>query len=100
MFSKAFTLLFLAIAVVFVSSLLLAAFEPELSMSQILFEAVSAFGTVGLSAGATPSLCSASRIVLIVTMFIGRMGPIPMATIWVFKREPAFEYSEENITIG
>ena len=99
-FSKAFTLLFMAIAVVFVSSLLLAAFEPELSMSQILFEAVSAFGTVGLSAGATPSLCSASRIVLIVTMFIGRMGPITMATVWVFKREPAFEYSEENITIG
>lgn len=99
-FRKAFTLLFMALVVVFATALLLSAFEPELSMSQILFESFSAFGTVGLSAGVTPTLCSASRIVLIITMFTGRMGPITMATVWVFRREPAFEYSEEHITIG
>lgn len=99
-FDKASTLLFLALGVVFVTTLLLSVFEPRLSLSQALFEAVSAFATVGLSTGITPTLSVPGRIIIIITMFIGRIGPVTVASVWMSKREHNFEYSEENITIG
>ena len=60
----------------------------------------SAFGTVGLSTGITPHLTDASKLILTLTMFIGRLGPLTMATIWSFKPVSSVHYSEEDITIG
>lgn len=99
-FTKAFTLFFMSLAGVFICSLLIALFEPGLGLSEVLFEAVAAFSTAGISLGVTPTLGTAARIVLILTMFTGRLGPITMATVWTYRLTPAFEYSEENITIG
>ena len=69
-------------------------------MGAILFETVSAVGTVGLSTGITPILGTASRLVLIVTMYVGRLGPLTVASLWV--REPDTEISlpEESMPIG
>jgi trk system potassium uptake protein TrkH len=69
-------------------------------MSQILFETISAYATVGLSMGVTPTLGVLSRIILILTMFIGRVGPLTMVTLWVYKPAPSYEYSEETLTVG
>jgi trk system potassium uptake protein TrkH len=99
-FSKAFTLLLMGIIIVFAASLLIALCEPQLTMSQILFETISAYATVGLSMGVTPTLGVLSRIILIVTMFIGRVGPLTMVTLWVYKPAPSYEYSEETLTVG
>jgi Trk-type K+ transport system membrane component len=52
----------------------------DLSLNQVLFETTSAFGTVGLSTGITAQLPAAAQYVLVVLMFIGRTGPITLAS--------------------
>ena len=82
---KAMTLLFLSIATLFVAYALIATFErgnPEATHDNLLFEAFSAFGTVGLTTGLTPGLSIGSKIVLCVLMFFGRLGPITLFQIF------------------
>lgn len=68
---------------------------------EYLFEAVSAFGTVGLSTGVTTTLSVPGKLVLMVLMFVGRLGPITIAlAITGEKREDIFTYPEENIMVG
>lgn len=97
---KAYLLTLLAATVVIIDTLLLSILEPDYSFQQLLFESVSAFGTVGLSTGITPSLSVGSKIVITITMFIGRLGPLTMASIWINRPTSSISYSEENITIG
>ncbi len=67
----------------------------------ILFEAVSAFGTVGLSTGITPMLSSIGRIVITLMMFIGRIGPLTMAlAISHMKPTASYKYPKGKITAG
>ena len=67
----------------------------------LVFETVSAFGTVGLSLGATPNLTDAGKIIIICTMFIGRTGIFAMALGSVRReRERYFEYPSANIMVG
>ncbi len=68
---------------------------------EILFEAVSAFGTVGLSTGLTPHLSFLGKSIIIGLMFIGRLGPILfLSFIQHIQEEPMFSWPEENILIG
>ncbi len=65
------------------------------------FEAISAFATVGLSLGATSKLLPLGKVLIIVLMFIGRVGLLTVAFAMVRrKREDAVQYAEENIMIG
>lgn len=98
--SQAFLIAILALAVVCVQTFLMCIAEPELDFMKLLFETVSAFGTVGLSTGITPDLNAGAKLILITTMFIGRLGPLTMATVWSFKPKAEAWYSEESITIG
>ena len=70
----------------------------------LLFETVSAFGTVGLSLGATPHLLDGSKITLTVLMFIGRLGPITIFGIlnrnWGHPQVSSVEYATERIIVG
>ena len=79
---------------------LLCILEPNCSFVQLLFEEVSAFGTVGLSTGITPSLADGSKLVLIFTMFAGRVGAFTLLSIWIERPAPTTHYTEESITIG
>ena len=68
---------------------------------EIFFEAVSAFGTVGLSTGITPGLSPAGRVLIILVMFVGRVGPLTLAMAVGRKREVGrFQYAEENLMVG
>jgi trk system potassium uptake protein TrkH len=98
--SKAFIITLLASTVVCINSFLLCVIEPQFTFLQVLFEVVSAFGTVGLSTGITPDLSELSKTIIILTMFIGRLGPLTMASIWSFKPKSNACYSEETITVG
>jgi trk system potassium uptake protein TrkH len=98
--SKAFVLVFLAATLVCFSTFLLCILEPQYTFMQILFEVVSGFGTVGLSTGITPDLKPASEFVIIITMYIGRVGPLTIASLWSFKPKTNVRYSEETLTIG
>ncbi len=70
---------------------------------EILFEVISAFGTVGLSVGVTPKLSEIGKLIIIVLMFTGRLGPLSLA-IALLRKEKAmrmrYEYAEENVMIG
>ena len=98
--SKASVIALLSLLVVCWGTFLLCILEPELEFVQLLFEEVSAFGTVGLSTGITPDLCIASKLVLILTMFIGRLGAFTLFSLWIDRPAPSVRYTEEMITIG
>jgi trk system potassium uptake protein TrkH len=67
----------------------------------LLFEAVSAFGTVGLSTGVTRDLSSLSQIFIIITMFAGRVGPLSLALALSGRtKKSGIRYPEEKIIIG
>ena len=79
---------------------LLCVLEPGYSFIQLMFEVTSAFGTVGLSTGITPELGSISKLVIILIMFIGRLGAFTLASMWVCRQMPHARYIEESIIIG
>ncbi len=97
---KAFTVTILAMIVVCVMTFLICIIEPQFTFMQVFFEVVSGFGTVGLSTGITPDLADISKILLCLTMFIGRLGPLTMACIWVYQPSSNLSYVEERVTIG
>ena len=71
------------------------------SLAKIVFEVISAFGTVGLSTGITPLLSTLGRIMVTLTMFIGRIGPL-VISLAIAQREvaPAVAYPEEKVMVG
>lgn len=99
-FRKAAVIISMAIGVVAVGTYLMTLFEPELSLRDILFEVASAFGTVGLSTGITSELCDKSKILSIIIMYIGRLGPMTIATLWYFDKGERVRHPEGNISIG
>ena len=97
---KAFQVLLLALLTVTLGVFLLTLFDGNrFDFEQIVFEVVSAFATVGLSTGITTEVGTGSKVVLMVMMFVGRLGPITVATS-LKKRESRLRYVEERIFIG
>jgi trk system potassium uptake protein TrkH len=83
-----------------VITLLLTLFE-KYSFKDLLFEATSAVGTVGLSRGITPHLSMEGKILIIAAMFLGRTGPLTLFLALSYRRrKAAFEYPEERVLIG
>ena len=99
-YKKASVIALLSLAVIALSTFIVSVLEPNLTLTQILFEMTSAFGTVGLSTGITPTLSIGSKIVNIIVMFIGRLGPLTIASLWTFARGGSYSYPEGNISIG
>ncbi len=99
-FKKASIITLLALGVVAVGTYLMLLFDPQIRFIDALFEVTSAFGTVGLSTGITTSLSVASKILSILIMYIGRLGPLTIATLWYFSNGERVEYPEGNIAIG
>lgn len=98
--SKAFVLTFLAMSLVCAGTLSLCVLEPEFTFLQLLFEVVSGFGSVGFSTGITSELKTISKLIMALIMFIGRVGPLTIASLWSIKPKASVCYSEEAITIG
>lgn len=87
----------LMMSVTFLLSLTEAQFRPI----ELLFETVSALGTVGLSTGVTPHLTSVGKILIIITMFLGRVGPFTLAlAIGQRQHTERYRYPEEKVQIG
>lgn len=99
-FHKAAVIALLAIAVIIIGSWLLLVMEPGIKLMDAVFEITSAFGTVGLSTGITTGLSVGSKLVSIIVMFIGRLGPLTIASLWHFTRGERVSYPEGNISIG
>jgi trk system potassium uptake protein len=82
-------------------TMLLTITEPNKDFLMLLFEATSAFATVGLSMGLTPELSTVGKILIIFTMFAGRVGPLTIAYAVALNRKPdPFKYPKGRIMIG
>lgn len=107
--AKAFTLALLAMASTFVVFIVVSRIEianpnHDMPFIKVLFETISAFGTVGLSTGITPFLMPASKIILSILMFMGRLGPITIFGIlnknWGHPYVSNLDYASEKILVG
>ncbi|NKY89583.1 TrkH family potassium uptake protein [Nocardia veterana] len=97
---QAITVALLGVAVVLTATMILQQLS-QLPLDAVLFEVVSAFGTVGLSTGITADLPAAGQVVLIVMMFIGRVGPITLASALALREYGRrYELPEERPIVG
>ncbi|MGL6170196.1 MAG: potassium transporter TrkG, partial [Fusobacteriaceae bacterium] len=92
----------LVIAILYVSVVIMMILTVEnFRFEQIVFEVISAFATVGLTLGITPELSWFSQLLIIITMFVGRLGPLTFAlAIGETKKKEQFKYPKENILVG
>ncbi|HBG78110.1 MAG TPA: ATPase [Phycisphaerales bacterium] len=100
---KAFTVLLLFAVMFFTSGFLLTITERHnnFATSAIFFETASALGTVGLSCGITPSLTTAGKLIIIITMLIGRLGALTLLATLTFNIKPKrYNYPIEPIIVG
>jgi len=97
---KSCVILFLSLVLVSLGTFVLLITESG-RLFEMLFEVVSAFGTVGLSTGITPDLSTFGKFILILIMFIGRVGPLIFVYILGQQGKPdLLDYPEGNIMIG
>ena len=97
---QALTVALLGVGLVVGSTAVLLVVSP-FHLDEVLFEAISAFGTVGMSTGITPDLPPAGQVVLIGLMFLGRLGPITLGAALALRNRPRrFEVPQERVLIG
>ena len=97
---QAIAVVLLAVAVIVLATIILLLLTPH-DLEDALFESVSAFATVGLSTGITASLPPAGQVVLVIVMFVGRLGPITFATAMALRqREILYQFPKERPIIG
>ena len=101
---KAVMLVVLATIAISLSIVLLSLTEKGLTLTEIIFEVFSAFATVGLSLSVTPQLTVLGRLVIIITMFIGRVGLLSIVNILNtrgdYEYKGSYQYIEEKVLIG
>lgn len=98
---RAFTVISLAMSLVFLAGFVILVSQPGMLMKEVFYEVFSGFGTVGLSLGITPGLNSVNKSMIILVMYIGRVGPLTL--LLAFSRRRAlgkYEYVEESVLIG
>lgn len=101
--NRALAVFFIASFVVITVTAALAITEKDASLEYVLFEAMSAFGTVGLSLGLTPSLSLAGKIVVSAAMFFGRLGPLTIVLALSnrdLSKRKLIRYPEGKIIVG
>ena len=97
---RALTMTFIYVITFFIGAVLLSIIE-DFSFEELLFEAVSAMGTVGLSLGVTPGLSVAGKMVLVLLMFWGRVGILTFFAILIKEEKKVdIHYTEVEIPIG
>ena len=99
--SRAYSIALFSISLIFISTFILSITDPEKSFLSLLFEEISAFATVGLSVGITSSLSLAGKSIIILSMYIGRIGTLTLAMA-LTKRivYSKYRYSEINVLVG
>lgn len=98
---KSYSIIIFSMILIFLGTLALSISEPGVSMMYLLFEEISAFGTVGLSLNLTPTLSEASKLILILTMYIGRIGTLTMALALTRRvKATQYKYPATSIMVG
>jgi Trk-type K+ transport system membrane component len=89
---RAFAIITLSIVNIGIAVFLITLFDPQLEVRDVVFETISAYGTVGLSLGITAALSSASKLVIIATMFVGRVSML-MILVAMLRRMKHLNYA-------
>ena len=98
--SRAFAIMFFSFVILGAGTFTIYMIEPHISMLKIAFECFSAFGTVGLSLGITPLLTAASKMILVLLMFSGRMGTITLLMVFISRpKSRPYSYPSDTIII-
>lgn len=100
---KALAIVGLSLTILFVDVMILSITEKGAQLIEMIYEATSAFGTVGLSLGFSPRLTSIGRMVIIFTMYAGRVGPLTIAFAvgkMQHKNNGVVKYPEDKVLIG
>jgi len=98
---KVFSIFVFAATFILLATFSLTITDPEIDAMDLVFEQISAFGTVGLSTGITSSLSYAGKIVIIVSMFFGRVGTLTLAFALSTQLKPVtYKYPSTNIWVG
>jgi len=100
--NKAFAIFLFSAVSILLGIFLLTIFEPEMALLDLAFEQVSAFCTVGLSTGITPSISLGGKIVLMLSMLIGRVGTLTLAFALSDRKVEAntFKYPKGSVHVG
>jgi trk system potassium uptake protein len=98
---KAVGVVFGSLTTVIVATIFISLTDPKIDFIRVFFEAVSAFGTVGLSTGITASVSTMAKLILIATMYIGRVGILLLMSAVLGDPTPtSIHYPEENLLVG
>ncbi len=98
---KAYSVALFSMMLIFLAIFLMSLTEPHFSLVSLAFEVISAFGTVGLSMGITPFLSEYGKLIITVTMFIGRIGTLTLAIAFLKKAKFSdYTYPKTDIMIG
>ncbi|KXS38994.1 MAG: trk system potassium uptake protein TrkH [Halomonadaceae bacterium T82-2] len=97
---KAVAVALAGMLLIFTCLFLLTVTEPGKSFLDLAFESVSAFGTVGLSRGVTPDMSAGGQLTLIVTMLLGRVGPLSLGYLMSTQRDKGLRYARGSVQIG
>lgn len=101
MILKTISVVFGSVLVAFTSAILIEVTNPQVEFIEVLFEAVSAFATVGLSTGITAKISVIGKLVLIATMYVGRVGVLLLMSAAFGDPKPrSFKYAEESLLVG
>lgn len=98
---RALTVAALGLALIFVSATVLTTLEPEIPFLDIIFDTVSAIGTTGASTGIIPDIGLVSKILFMVLMFVGRLGPVALALALAPEEDAeVYRFAQESVKIG
>lgn len=97
---QAFTIAMLS-GITLLTMTFLMSFFRQTDLIKLLFEVASALGTVGLTLGLTPQLIPVEQIIIIITMFLGRVGPLTLGFALAYQsKQPDIHYPKGKIMIG
>ena len=97
------TISLITFLILFAGIMALTVFEPGVDVLDLMYEAASAIGTVGLSADLTPGLARASHVEMKVMMYIGPIGPLTMALVFAGRADKSTQFRElpeEKVMLG
>jgi Trk-type K+ transport system membrane component len=98
---RAYSQIFLSLTAIGLSVLAVELCQDDLDLKAVIFECISAFSTVGLSLGITAKLCAASKLILIFTMFVGRISLLTVLVAFLKQgKAEKFRFPSEDILIN
>ena len=98
---RAYSIILMSLTFILISCFLITLVQPDESLNHVIFETTSAFTTCGLSTGSPAGWCDAAKIILVINMYIGRIGTLTLAfALTRHKKESQHTYPDLYMMVG